>query len=73
MTYDMNDFDAVIDSMPLAITALFLMTNDDERAQFRGILESICARNELRKPWFDEAFRNRQVATARGVGGTGWK
>lgn len=57
MTYDMNDFDSVIDSMPLAIPALFLMMNDEERAQFRAILESICARNELRKPWFAEWMR----------------
>ena len=57
MTYDMNDFDSIIEAMPLAIPALFLMMNDEERAQFRAILESICASYELRKPWFSEWMR----------------
>ena len=57
MIYDMNDFDSVIESMPLAIPALFLMMNDDERAQFKAILESVCARNDLRKGYFSEWMR----------------
>ena len=58
MVLDLNDMDSTISAIEQAIPALFLMMNSEEKESFKAILESVCARNDLRKGWFSEWMRS---------------